>query len=126
MLGRLLLAGRLCVAALWEAACLRVGKAQALAIYWLPTPSSPLADRAIGNLQQWLTGTHHGVSREQLQVCLDEFVFRLNRRRLPLAAFQTRLGLGTRRKPTPYKEIRGAGYLSNHDQNPLGLAETTG
>ena len=23
----------------------------------------PLADRAIGNLQQWLIGTHHGVSR---------------------------------------------------------------
>lgn len=41
MLGRLLLAGRLCVAALWEAACLRVGKDQALAICWLPTPSSP-------------------------------------------------------------------------------------
>ena len=26
----------------------------------------PLADRAIGNLQQWLIGTYHGVSREQL------------------------------------------------------------
>ena len=36
----------------------------------------PLADRAIGNLQQWLLGTHHGVSRAQLQVYLDEFVFR--------------------------------------------------
>ncbi len=41
----------------------------------------PLVDRAIGNLQQWLVGTHHGVSREQLQVYLDEFVFRHNRRR---------------------------------------------
>ena len=28
----------------------------------------PLADRAIGNLQQWLLGTYHGVSRHQLQV----------------------------------------------------------
>jgi len=28
----------------------------------------PLADRAIGNLQQWLIGTYHGVSRAQLQV----------------------------------------------------------
>src|SRR5262245_30282793 len=26
----------------------------------------PLADRAIGNLQQWLIGTYHGVSRAQL------------------------------------------------------------
>lgn len=32
----------------------------------------PLVDRAIGNLQQWLIGTHHGVSRGQLQVYLDE------------------------------------------------------
>jgi transposase-like protein len=55
----------------------------------------PLADRAIGNLQQWLIGTYHGVSRDQLQVYLDEFVFRHNRRRLPKAAFQTLLGFGT-------------------------------
>jgi transposase-like protein len=48
----------------------------------------PLADRAIGNLQQWLVGTHHGVSRDQLQVYLDEFVFRHNRRKTPMAAFQ--------------------------------------
>ena len=46
----------------------------------------PLADRAIGNLQQWLTGTYHGVSRAQLQVYLDEFVFRHNRRKTPMAA----------------------------------------
>lgn len=36
----------------------------------------PLADRAIGNLQQWLIGTYHGVGRHHLQVYLDEFVFR--------------------------------------------------
>jgi transposase-like protein len=72
----------------------------------------PLADRAIGNLQQWLIGTYHGVSRDQLQVYLDEFVFRHNRRRLPMAAFQTLLGLGTGHKPTPYKQIRGAADLS--------------
>ena len=55
----------------------------------------PLADRAIGNLQQWLIGTYHGVSKGQLQVYLDEFVFRHNRRRQPMAAFQTLLGLGS-------------------------------
>lgn len=55
----------------------------------------PLADRAIGNLKQWLIGTHHGVSRDHLQVYLDEFVFRYNRRKQPMAAFQTLLGLGT-------------------------------
>jgi transposase-like protein len=68
----------------------------------------PLADRAIGNLQQWLIGTYHGVSKAQLQVYLDEFVFRHNRRRQPMAAFQTLLGLGTGRTPTPYRQIRGA------------------
>ena len=68
----------------------------------------PLADRAIGNLQQWLIGTHHGVSRAQLQVYLDEFVFRHNRRRQPMAAFQTLLGLGSACTPSAYAAIRGA------------------
>lgn len=72
----------------------------------------PLADRAIGNLQQWLVGTHHGVSRGQLQVYLDEFAFRHNRRRTPTAAFQTLLGLGTGRAPTSYRTIRGAQDLA--------------
>jgi transposase-like protein len=68
----------------------------------------PLADRAIGNLQQWLIGTYHGVSRDQLQFYLDEFVFRHNRRGQPMAAFQTLLGLGAGRALTPYDRIRGA------------------
>ena len=68
----------------------------------------PLADRAIGNLQQWLIGTYHGVSRQHLQTYLDEFVFRHNRRRTPMAAFQTLLGLGSTRGPTPGRVIRRA------------------
>ena len=86
----------------------------------------PLADRAIGNLQQWQMDTHHGVSREQLQVYLDEFVFRHNRRKSPMASFQTLLGLGTGRKPTHYTQIRGAADLSGPNPNMLGSAETTG
>src|SRR4051812_40753097 len=73
----------------------------------------PLADRAIGNLQQWLIGNYHGVSKDQLQVYLDEFVFRHNRRRQPMAAFQTLLGLGAARPPTEYKQIRGAADISS-------------
>jgi transposase-like protein len=61
----------------------------------------PLADRAIGNLQQWLIGTYHGVSRAQLQVYLDEFVFRHNRRKQP------------GRKSTEYQSIRGAKDLAD-------------
>lgn len=67
----------------------------------------PLADRAIGNLQNWLIGTHHGVSPRHLHVYLDEFVFRHNRRRKPMAAFQTLLGLGSSRKATSYAKITG-------------------
>ena len=79
------------------------------------TPSVvPLADRAIGNLQSWLIGTHHGVSKAQLQVYLDEFVFRHNLRKTPAAAFQTLLGLGTGRKSTEYGQIRGARDLNRN------------
>ena len=79
------------------------------------TPSVvPLADRAIGNLQQWLIGTYHGVSKAQLPVYLDEFVFRHNRRWTPQAAFQTLLGLGTGRAPTPYRRIRHARDVMAH------------
>jgi hypothetical protein len=78
----------------------------------------PLADRAIGNLQQWLIGTHHSVSPNQLQVYLDEFVFRHNRRSQPMAAFQTLLGLGAAHKPTPYAHIRAAEDLRAHLPTP--------
>jgi len=67
----------------------------------------PLADPSDRQSAAVLVGTHHGASREQLQVYLDEFVFRHNRRRLPMAAFQTLLGFGAARKPTAYKQIRG-------------------
>jgi transposase-like protein len=83
----------------------------------------PLADRAVGNLQQWLIGTYHGVSKPQLQVYLDEFVFRHNRGNTPAATFQTLLGLGTGRKSTEYEQIRGAKDLN---RNILGYAESTG
>jgi transposase-like protein len=70
-------------------------------------PVLPRVHRAIGNLQQWLIGTYHGVSRRHLQVYLDEFVFRHNRRRQPMAAFQTLLGLGSGHPPTTSRTIRG-------------------
>ena len=65
----------------------------------------PRAHRSLSNLKAWLHGTHRDVSREHLQVYLDEFVFRHNRRRTPMAAFQTLLGLGTRHQPTTYRRI---------------------
>ena len=82
----------------------------------------PLADRAIGNLKQWLIGTYHGVSNPQLHIYLDEFVFRHNRRRSPMAAFQTLLGLGAGQPPTPYRRIQGARNIAmdgKYQWNPL-------
>lgn len=60
----------------------------------------PRVHRVFGNLQTWLRGTHHGVGNQHLQVYLDEFTFRFNRRRTPMAAFQTLLGLATVHGPT--------------------------
>lgn len=65
----------------------------------------PRAHRATSDLKTWLQGTHRGVSPEHLQVYLDEFVFRHNRRRTPMAAFQTLLGLGAVHEPTTYRQI---------------------
>jgi transposase-like protein len=68
----------------------------------------PRAHRAASNLKTWLQGTHRGVSPEHLPAYLDEFVFRHNRRRTPMAAFQTLLGLGALHEPTTYREITRA------------------
>jgi transposase-like protein len=65
----------------------------------------PRAHRALANLKTWLQGTHRGASAKHLQVYLDEFVFRHNRRQTPMAAFQTLLGLGASHRPTTYREI---------------------
>jgi hypothetical protein len=65
----------------------------------------PRAHRASSNLKTWLQGTHRRPSAKHLQVYLDEFVFRHNRRRTPMAAFQTLLGLGATRPPTTYAQI---------------------
>lgn len=70
-------------------------------------PYLPRAHRAISNLKAWMHGTHRGVSNEHLPVYLDEYVFRHNRRRTPMAAFQTLLGLGALREPTTYEQITG-------------------
>jgi transposase-like protein len=67
----------------------------------------PRVHRVISNLKSWLQGTHRGVSGEHLPVYLDEYVFRFNRRRTPMAAFQTLLGLQSTQEPTRYDEIAG-------------------
>ena len=67
----------------------------------------PRVHRVFGNLKTWLRGTHHGVGHQHLQAYLDEFSFRFNRRRTPMAAFQTLLGIGSQRPPTTYNQLYG-------------------
>ncbi len=61
--------------------------------------------RVIGNLKTWLRGTHHGVSPQHLQAYLNEFTFRFNRRKTPMAAFQTVLGLAKERMGPTYRGL---------------------
>jgi transposase-like protein len=77
----------------------------------------PRVHRVVSNLKTWLQSTYRGVSEHQLQVYLDEFVFRFNRRRTPMAAFQTLLGIGARLPPSTYEQIKDGAFA---------LAELTG
>ena len=58
--------------------------------------------------QDLASGHPPRASAKHLQVYLDEFVFRHNRRRTPMAAFQTLLGLSAIHEPTTYREITDA------------------
>ena len=61
--------------------------------------------RVFSNLKRWALGTFHGFRRAHLQRYLDEFVFRWNRRRHTQAAFDTLLGIATRRQPATYRDV---------------------
>ena len=63
--------------------------------------------KVFSNLKQWLIGTHHGVSPQHLQAYLNEYNFRFNRRKTPMAAFQTVLGLGTQKLGPTYEGLYG-------------------
>lgn len=68
----------------------------------------PRVHRTFSNLKTWLKGTHHGVSSKHLPHYVNEFVFRFNRRRTPMAAFQSLLGLTTQHAPTTHKMLYAA------------------
>lgn len=65
----------------------------------------PRVHRAVSNLKAWMHGTHRGVSEAHLPAYLDEYVFRHDRRRTPMASFQTLLGLGAQHEPITYRDI---------------------
>lgn len=65
-----------------------------------------LAHLVASNLKTWIKGIFHGVSEKHLQAYLNEFTFRFNRRKTPMAAFQTILGLTSRVEDWPtYEEL---------------------
>lgn len=67
---------------------------------------APHIHRVFSNLKTWLTGTHHGVEPKYLQGYLDEFVFRFNRRQVPMAAFQTLLGISSTKPPASLRNLK--------------------
>jgi hypothetical protein len=72
----------------------------------IPALRSAAAMRT-GDLKNWLRGTHHGVDSKHLPAYLDEFAFCFNRRRSPMAAFQSLLGLTGVHPPTTRKMLYG-------------------
>jgi len=78
--------------------------------------------RVFSNLKTWLLGTHHGVSPQHLQAYLNEYIFRFNRRKTPMAAFQTALGMTKERLGPTYKGLygvkKGEGEWT-HPANPV-------
>ncbi len=67
---------------------------------------APHIHRVFSNLKTWLLGTHHGVEPKYLQAYLDEFVFRFNRRQIPMAAFQTLLGISSTKSHQTMHQLR--------------------
>jgi len=65
--------------------------------------------KTFGNLKTWIEGTHHGVSQKHMPAYVNEFVFRHNRRRTPMAAFQAVLGLAARTAGITYADLYAAG-----------------
>ena len=66
----------------------------------------PLVHRVFSNLKAWVQGTFHGaISKKHLQAYLNEFVFRFNRRKTPMAAFQTILGIGSHVRGPTYEGL---------------------
>ena len=78
----------------------------------------PYIHRVFSNLKSWLIGTHHGVSDYHLPAYLNEYVFRFNRRKTPMAAFQTALGLIGERKGPTYKGLYAVGAGGTEWEHP--------
>jgi len=77
-----------------------------------------LAHLVVSNLKTWIRGIFHGVSDKHLQAYLNEYTFRFNRRRTPMAAFQTILGLTSKVDWPTYEELYSGEW---EHPNPLEM-----
>jgi predicted RNA-binding Zn-ribbon protein involved in translation (DUF1610 family) len=65
----------------------------------------PWVHRVFSLLKRWGLGTYHGLRAKHIDLYLNEFVFRYNRRFYRDVSFATILGLASRHQPTGYWDI---------------------
>ena len=65
----------------------------------------PWIHQVFSNLKGWARGVYHGLRPKHLRACLDEFVFRFNRRKTRHAAFRSLFGLAVKANPLTYKML---------------------
>ena len=61
--------------------------------------------RVFSNLKRWAMGVYHGLRRRHVQRCLDEFVFRWNRRRHRRTSLDSLLGIGLGLPPATCRDL---------------------
>lgn len=84
------------------------GRSETARAGYLHQPSLHLTvhiHRAFSNLKTGLAGTHHGVEPKGPPRYLDEFVFRYNRRKTPMAALQSLWGIASSIPPHPVADL---------------------
>jgi hypothetical protein len=67
----------------------------------------PHVHRVFSLMKRWAMGVYHGLRPKHLEIYLQEFVFRFNRRRHYRSAFDTLLGIGMRIGARSYWDITG-------------------
>jgi hypothetical protein len=68
-------------------------------------------------MKRWGLGTYHGLRRKHVDIYLNEFVFRYNRRSYRHVSFETMLGLASHHHPTSYWDIVGQSSQRHADSS---------
>jgi hypothetical protein len=65
----------------------------------------PWVHTIFSNLKTWLRGTYHGVSKKHLDRYMQEFVYRLDRRRVEHTLFEQVIQAATAAPPLTYAQL---------------------